>query len=105
MTMNEDPNDEDLGRMAGNPKLAEAIKNNLIRLRDGASGPVFAEMAKELLDGRIALRDLGRTDAYGMELTAAFERYKRWEAEQDPVELRRMVEQTRVAMGDDRLGD
>jgi hypothetical protein len=65
----------------------------------------MAEMTRGVMDGRIGLRDVARSSVSSEGFRAGFERYRRWEAEQDPVRLRRMVEETRAAMGDDGLGD
>ncbi|ROP27643.1 hypothetical protein [Couchioplanes caeruleus] len=43
--MTSDPIDDELNRMAGNPKVAKAIKEGLERLGKGAAGPDLQEMA------------------------------------------------------------
>jgi hypothetical protein len=97
--------DHEIESMIRNPRIAGVVKESPARLGNGHAGPEMAEMARGVMDGSIRLRDVARSSVYSEGFLAGFERYKRWEAEQDPVELRRMVEQTRVAMGDDRLGD
>src|SRR5439155_10802627 len=59
--------DRDLDQMTGSPALVKQIKQikqSLHRLADGAGGPRLAEVARDVLDGRMALRDLGKSAAY-----------------------------------------
>jgi hypothetical protein len=80
----ERPIDRELDRMAGNPEVAAMIKKDLERLATGAAGREFAEMAKELLEGRSSLRDVGQSAAYAAQFTEAAERYRKWYAELSP---------------------
>jgi hypothetical protein len=70
--------DQELDRMAGSPALARAVKKQILALRDGVAGPQLAEMARDLLDGRIGLRAIASSDAYGQPLTEATSKYRDW---------------------------
>jgi hypothetical protein len=84
--MTSDPIDDELNQMAGNPKLAKAIKEGLERLSKGAGGPDLQEMARELLAGRTSLRTVGSSTAYAAQLTSAIEAFTRWRADLSPEE-------------------
>ena len=70
--------DHELDRMAGSPALAKALKKQIMALRDGVAGPELAEMARDLLDGRIGLRTIASSDAYRQSLTEATSNYQDW---------------------------
>jgi hypothetical protein len=70
--------DRELNRMAGSPALAKALKKQILALRDGVAGPQLAEMARDLLDGRIGLRTIASSDAYAQPLTEATSNYQDW---------------------------
>jgi hypothetical protein len=72
----DDALDEELERVTGNRKMAEELKRNLTRLRDGVGGPALAEMARDLLDGRITFRDVTRSSAYADPLTNAMNTFR-----------------------------
>jgi hypothetical protein len=99
--MPDSPLDQEIESMVRNPRLAGVVKESLARLRNGHAGPEMAEMAGGVLDGRIGLRDVARSPVYSEGFLTGFERYRRWAAEQDPEELRRMIEQARRATTDD----
>lgn len=82
--------DDELLRMSGNPKVAEAIGRGLHQLSKGGAGPELAEMARDLLAGRISLRDVGQSSAYGPQLTEAFGKFQRWQSELSPEERERI---------------
>ncbi|GGQ56239.1 hypothetical protein [Couchioplanes azureus] len=88
--MTSDPIDDELHRMAGNPKVAKAIKEGWERLSKGAGGPDLQEMAQELLAGRTSLRTVGASSAYAAQLTSATEALTRWRAELSPEEREEM---------------
>jgi hypothetical protein len=56
--------DRELDGMTGDPALTTSIRDSLTRLRDGAAGPDLAEMARDLLDGKISLRQVTRSGLY-----------------------------------------
>ncbi|MBG0564935.1 hypothetical protein [Actinoplanes aureus] len=99
--MNEVSVSEQLEQMTSHPRVARAILDGLRQLRTGVSGSDFAELARDVLEGRVMLRDLGRTEAYGPQFRQAFHRFEQWEAGQDPEEFGRMVERTRATLEDD----
>lgn len=84
--MTNDPIDDELTRMAGNPNAAKAIKDGLERLSKGAGGPELQEMAQELLAGRTSLRTVGSSSAYAEQLTSATAAFSQWRAELSPEE-------------------
>ena len=72
----DDALDQDFARMAGGEKLGRELRRNLERLRDGVAGPDLAEMARDVLAGRITVRDVSRTTAYAGPLAEAMNRYQ-----------------------------
>jgi hypothetical protein len=62
--MSDEAIDRELDDMTGDPALTTSIKDSLTRLRDGAAGPDLAEMARDLLDGKISLRQVIRSGVY-----------------------------------------
>ncbi|MBB2940539.1 hypothetical protein FB565_000243 [Actinoplanes lutulentus] len=73
--------DQDLDAMAGNPRLADTVRDTLQRLRDGHGGRMLAEMADDLLDGRISLKDVAGSSAYSGPLLDGITRYQQWQSE------------------------
>ncbi|MBM2623397.1 hypothetical protein JIG36_48675 [Actinoplanes sp. LDG1-06] len=94
------PIDDELLRMVGNAQEARAVKENLQRLRDGAGGPAFAEMAKDLLEGRTTLREIGNSAAYGPQLSAAFRRFQQWRSELTPEERAKLERKAQEQLED-----
>jgi len=78
--VSEDQVSHDLDQMTGDPALTEQLKASLERLRDGAAGPVLAEMAAEILDGRTTLREVARSSAYETEMTNVMAGFQQWNA-------------------------
>ena len=76
----------DLERTLGNKELAKQARESILKLRDGAGGGQLAEMARDLIDGRIGLRTVGTSSAYAEPLTAAASRYGEWFRNLDPEE-------------------
>lgn len=68
--------DDEFARMAGGRKLGQELRRNLERLRGGAAGPDLAEMARDILDGRITVREVARSNAYAVPLGEAMDRYR-----------------------------
>jgi hypothetical protein len=56
MTADDDALTRDLEQKLGSPDLAKQVRDSIFKLRDGAGGEQLAEMARELLDGRIDIR-------------------------------------------------
>ena len=82
----------DLEAMASRPDIARQVKESLQRMRTGEAGPEMAEMARDLLEGRIRLRDLATTEVYSEGLRSGVERYRRWESELTPDDRQRRNE-------------
>ncbi|MFZ3560234.1 hypothetical protein [Streptomyces sp. BH055] len=57
--------------IARDPALARLLRKQLEKLAEGRSGNVLAEMASEVLAGRIGLREAVRVGAYDEALTSA----------------------------------
>jgi hypothetical protein len=70
--------DRDLERMAGDPRIARAVKDSLRQLTDGSAGRELAEMARDLLEGRTDLPSVAGSTAYSEHLGAAVSTYERW---------------------------
>lgn len=100
----EQPIDRELRRMAGNPEVAAMIKKDLERLATGAAGRDLAEMAKELLEGRSSLRDVGQSAAYAAQFTQAAEQYRKWHAELSPEQRADLDRAARAQFDDQRDG-
>lgn len=95
--------DRDLAQMSGSPALAKQVKEDLRRLADGAAGPKLAEMARDVLDGRIDLRAVARGSVYADNLTEAIGQYRRWQAQLTPDEREQFLSQARQQLlGQDR---
>lgn len=96
----EQPIDRELHEMAGNPKVAVMIKKDLERLSTGVAGREFAEMAKELLEGRSSLREVGSSAAYAVQFREAADRYQKWYAELSPEQREELERNTREQFGE-----
>lgn len=48
----------------GDPDLARVVYENLRRLEEGAGGPAMQELAREVLAGRMSLREAANSGAY-----------------------------------------
>jgi hypothetical protein len=90
-----------------NPKIALAVKGSLERLKSGHGGPELQEIARDLLNGSITLRDLTRTSVYSGVFMEQFHRYKDWEASltaEDREEFQRQTRETYGPTGEDVPG-
>ncbi|MFI5657887.1 hypothetical protein [Streptomyces sp. NPDC051684] len=63
--------DSEFLEIARDPALARLLRKQLETLAEGRSGKVLAEMASEVLAGRIGLREAVRVGAYDEALTSA----------------------------------
>jgi hypothetical protein len=88
------PLDHELERMAGSPGLAKAVKANLVLLSRCVAGPDLAEMARDLMDGRIDLRTVADSSAYAEQITNATVTFERWYAELSPEEREKLITDT-----------
>ncbi|WP_220142294.1 hypothetical protein [Actinoplanes hulinensis] len=100
--MSDDPVDQELERMAGSREAAEEVKRTLVTLRDGGAGPELAEMARDVLEGRISFRDVARSSAYAEPLMKAQEALLRWRAQADEEEQARLVAETQKRLYGDQ---
>jgi hypothetical protein len=48
----------------GDPELAKVVYENLRKLEDGAGGPVMQELARDVLAGRMSLREAANSGKY-----------------------------------------
>ncbi|MFE7272664.1 hypothetical protein [Streptomyces sp. NPDC057623] len=69
--------DEEFVSIARDPALARLLRKQLESLADGRAGAVLAEMAKEVLSGRIGLREAVQVGSYEQELLATAENFER----------------------------
>ncbi|MEV6487087.1 hypothetical protein AB0M20_00405 [Actinoplanes sp. NPDC051633] len=88
----------DLQRMLGSKELAKRVHESFVKLRGGAGGDQLAEMARDLLDGRIDIRAVTRSDAYAEPLSDAALRYKEWFGGLDPEEQAAVMENARAEL-------
>ncbi len=72
--------ERDIELTASSPKVARVVKDSLERLKNGDGGPEMQEIARDLLEGRISLRDLTRTSVYSQVFTEQIQRHKGWQA-------------------------
>lgn len=89
--MNDERLNSELEQMAGNPKLARAIKDALTKLSKGAGGADLAEMARDVLDGHTDLRTVGQSSAYSHQMTEAIGQFQQWQAELAPEEREELI--------------
>jgi hypothetical protein len=99
------PIDDELLRMSGNPKVADAISAGLRQLSRGGAGPELAEMARDLLAGRISVGDIGRSSAYGPQLTEAFGKFQQWQNDLSPEDRERIERQAEEQLGNTEAPD
>ncbi|WP_432000023.1 hypothetical protein [Streptomyces sioyaensis] len=68
--------DEEFLPIARDPAMARVLRKQLEVLADGKGGDVLGEMAKEVLSGRIGLREAVRVGAYEEELVRNVEKFQ-----------------------------
>jgi hypothetical protein len=88
----------ELERTLGSSELAKRVYDDIVRLRDGVGGSQLAEMARDLLDGRIDVRAVARSSAYAEPLSAAAARYDEWLQSLDPEERDRLMAEARTLL-------
>ena len=91
----DEPLNRDLEQMAGNPRVARAMRDGLQRLSEGAGGPAMAELARDLLAGRITLREVGHSAAYADQFREAIATYEQWRRELSPEEREELEKKAR----------
>lgn len=97
-----DPVDSDLEQMSGSRTLAEHFKEALQHLADGVAGPTLAEMARDILAGRIDLRTVARSQAYADDLTDAIHRFQQWQERLTPDEREQLLDTAQRLLGRDK---
>jgi hypothetical protein len=76
--------DEEFLDIAGSPAEARLLRKALQQLSDGGAGQALQEMAREVLSGRVGLREAVSQGAYGEELIDKTESFRRdWESMSD----------------------
>jgi hypothetical protein len=80
----------------GDPALAKLVHASLERLRDGAGDDErLQELAREVLAGRVDLREAASSDAYGEALAGQFRRLQEWRDQIGDEEYRRQATEAR----------
>jgi hypothetical protein len=87
--------------MTGNPALTRQLKASLQRLANGLGGPVLAEMARDVLDGRISLRDVTRSYAYADAMATVMDGYRKWHVQLSDRERQQLFENTEAELRDE----
>lgn len=83
----------------GDPQRAELLRRSLERLQNGAAGPALQEMARDVLAGRIGLRDATGYAYYQEALTAEATRYQQWRDQAGEAEVADAVRRARQTLG------
>ena len=80
------------------PGLENAAMAILRRLAETAAVPELAELARDLLDGKVSLRSASTSSAYETSLVAAISQYRKWDAQLSPDERERVLTETRAKL-------
>lgn len=75
----------------GDPAMAKVLRESLRHLATGAAGPALQEMANDVLDGRITLREAVRHDHYAAALTERLDAFTEWHDSLSPQERQATV--------------
>jgi hypothetical protein len=78
--LDDDQVEQELQDFAGSRPLADELKRNLEKLRDQGEPPL-AEMARNILEGRMTLREVTRSTAFAGPLSEAMDRYREYDAQ------------------------
>ncbi|MFC0006579.1 hypothetical protein [Micromonospora siamensis] len=100
--MPDEPDDDlhrDLTRMAGSPAVAEEVRRGLRRLADGAASPELAEMARDVLAGRVNVRAAAGSEALADQMSEAIGRFQQWQAELTEEEGEQFLADARARLG------
>jgi hypothetical protein len=76
----------------------EKVRDSIVKLRDGVGGTQLAEMARDLLDGRIDIRSIARSSAYAEPLSAAIAEYNKWFKSLDPEDREKIMSEARASL-------
>jgi hypothetical protein len=92
-----------LERMSGSAAIAKAVQQSLRRLADGAAGTELAELAHDILAGRVDPQRLTTSEVYAEPLRHALAGFRDWYAALEPAERERMIAEARTQL--DGAGD
>ncbi|MEV5748308.1 hypothetical protein AB0L00_10855 [Actinoallomurus sp. NPDC052308] len=81
----------------GDIARTEIMRAALRQLARGSGGPVLQEMAREVLAGRLKLRDAVKTEAYGQALFGDYQEF--WQK----IEQRPVAERKRLAASSEQM--
>ncbi|MFI6079101.1 hypothetical protein ACIA5C_47105 [Actinoplanes sp. NPDC051343] len=100
--MDDDQVEQELRNFAGSRTLADELKRNLEKLRDYGGDSPLAEMARGVLEGRMTLREVTRSAAFAVPLSAAMDRFGEYDAQLSEEQRAQMLRQAeeRLAHGE-----
>jgi len=98
--LTDDPVDHELQQLAGSPKLAEELKRNLQKLSDHGGDSPLAAMARDVLDGRLGLREVARSSAFAIPLADAMDRFHDYDAQLSQQERARLIKEAEKRLAD-----
>ncbi len=87
----------------GNRGLAVYVQERLKELACGSGGPTAKEIARDVLSGRVDLREAVLSDTYASEMRKNMVRFAHWYSDLTPEERRRVIADTRKQL--DLLGN
>jgi hypothetical protein len=90
-----------LERMAGSRRLALSVKQSLERLTDGSAAPELAELARDVLAGRVELSSLRTSNVYADPLQQALTGFQQWYSHLSPADRDRFLTEARRQIGTD----
>jgi hypothetical protein len=97
----DDPVDYELQQMAGSRKLAEELKKNLETLRDQGGNSPLAEMARDVLEGRMSLREVTRSSVFAVPLLEAMDRFQAYDEQLTDEERAKLLKEAEQRLADD----
>jgi hypothetical protein len=98
--VDDDQVERELREVAGSRGLAGELRRNLEKLRDHGGDSPLAGMAREILEGRMTLREVTRSTAFAIPLSEAMDRFREYDA--------RLTEEERAELvkdAEERLAD
>jgi hypothetical protein len=98
--LTDDPVDHELQQLAGNRQLAEELKTNLKQLRDHGGDSPLAAMARDVLEGRLNLREVARSSAFAIPLAEAMDRFHDYDSQLSQEERARLIEEAEQRLAD-----
>jgi hypothetical protein len=98
--LTDDPVEAELREFAGDRTLADDLKRNLEKLRDHGGDSPLAEMARDILDGRMTLREVTRSTAFAAPLSEAMDRFREYDAQLSEQERARLLNEAEERLAD-----